>query len=360
MSGHRKTILVTGGAGYVGSHTIVMLLTERYKVVVVDNLSNSVKGNGSLPESLERVQTITKCDIKFYESSLEDKDTLRTVFSENKIDAVIHFAALKAVGESCILPLTYYRNNVGGSVNLLEVMKEFHVKKIVFSSSATVYGDPQDLPIKEDHPTGQGCTNPYGRSKFFVEEILKDLWKSDEDWGIISLRYFNPVGAHHSGLIGEDPLDIPNNLMPYIAQVAVGKREYVSVYGSDYSTPDGTGVRDYIHIEDLASGHISALEKLLGKEPTPKGFHGWRAYNLGTGKGHSVLEVIAAFEKASKKSIKYTLTERRTGDVPASYADATRARDELGWTAKKTLFDMCADMWRWQSKNPSGFHRESS
>ncbi|XP_046385554.1 UDP-glucose 4-epimerase [Ischnura elegans] len=359
MTGHGKLILVTGGAGYVGSHTIVLLLTENYQVVVVDNLSNSVKGNGNLPESLERVQALTGCNVKYYDCSLEDKEALKRVFSENKIDAVIHFAALKAVGESCLIPLTYYRNNVGGSVNLLEVMKDFGVKKIVFSSSATVYGDPQYLPIKEDHPTGQGCTNPYGKTKFFVEEILKDLWKSDQEWGIILLRYFNPVGAHHSGLIGEDPLGIPNNLMPYIAQVAIGKRECLNVFGSDYETSDGTGVRDYIHIEDLASGHLSALGKLLGVGTTPQCYKGWRAYNLGTGEGHSVLEVISAFEKASQKTIKYKLVERRLGDVPASYADATRAREELEWTAKKNLLDMCSDMWRWQSKNPCGFHQES-
>lgn len=357
MSGLHFTILVTGGAGYVGSHTIVKLLTEGYKVVVVDNLVNSVKGNGNLPESLERVQSLTKCQIKYYEINLENCEGLRKVFRENKIDAVIHFAALKAVGESCHLPLTYYRNNVGGSVNLFEVMKEYNVKRIVFSSSATVYGTPQYLPIDENHPTGQGCTNPYGKTKYFVEEILKDLCKSDEEWKVISLRYFNPVGAHPSGLIGEDPLDTPNNLMPYIAQVAIGKREYVTVFGTDYDTPDGTGVRDYIHIEDLASGHIAALRKLLGNsEKSVKEENGWVAFNLGTGKGHSVLEVISAFEKASNKPIKYSKAGRRQGDIPSSYADAKKAREELGWSATKTLFNMCEDMWRWQSQNPNGFH----
>lgn len=344
-------VLVTGGAGYVGSHAVVDLLGNGYEVVVVDNLVNSFKGkNESLPESLKRIEKLTGKKVKFYEENLLNKEALSNIFDENKISCVIHFAALKAVSESCQIPLVYYSNNITGSISLLEVMKAHGVTKLVYSSSSTVYGTPQFLPLTEDHPTGQGCTNPYGKSKYFVEEILKDLCASDKSWNVISLRYFNPVGAHESGIIGEDPAGIPNNLMPYIAQVAIGRRPQLQVFGGDYDTHDGTGVRDYIHILDLAAGHISALKKL--EEP---GFSGFKAYNLGTGKGNSVLEVVAAFKKASGQEIKYKIVGRREGDIATSYCDTTLAKNELGWEAKKNLDDMCVDMWRWQQKNPNGF-----
>ncbi|KAK4884932.1 hypothetical protein RN001_001203 [Aquatica leii] len=346
-----ESILVTGGAGYVGSHTIVELLNHGHSVIAIDNLVNAYALNDNhKPESLKRVEIITGKSITFYNIDITNRKALSNVFQMHKIQCVIHFAALKAVGESVQMPLMYYQNNIAGSSTLFQVMQDHNVKKIVFSSSATVYGTPQFLPITEEHPAGQGCTNPYGRTKFFVEEILKDVCISDPEWRVILLRYFNPVGAHESGLIGEDPSGIPNNLMPYIAQVAVGRREKVNVFGSDYETPDGTGVRDYIHITDLATGHVQALSKI--NEPN---FKGWEVYNLGTGKGYSVLEMIKAFSKSSQKEIKYELSERREGDVAASYADASKAKKELNWTATKDIDDMCFDTWKWQSANPNGY-----
>ncbi|KAK9703713.1 GDP-mannose 4,6 dehydratase [Popillia japonica] len=348
----RANILVTGGAGYVGSHTIVELLTNGYNVVAIDNLVNSYAVKDDKPESLKRVEKITGKTIIFYNVDIRDNTALQKLFQTHRFDCVIHFAALKAVGESVQIPLTYYQNNIAGSSTLFEVMKENGVKKVVFSSSATVYGIPQFLPITEEHPTGQGCTNPYGKTKYFVEEILKDVCTSDKEWSVILLRYFNPVGAHESGDIGEDPTGIPNNLMPYLAQVAVGRREKLHIFGNDYDTHDGTGIRDYIHITDLAIGHVQALEKLF--EPM---FRGCKAYNLGTGRGYSVLEMIDAFAKASGKKIHYEFTKRREGDVAASYADASLAKDELNWTATKDIHDMCKDTWNWQIKNPYGFQK---
>ncbi|KDR22270.1 UDP-glucose 4-epimerase isoform X3 [Zootermopsis nevadensis] len=342
MSG--ATVLVTGGAGYVGSHSVVQLLNQGFKVVVVDNLVNAS------PECLKRVEEITGKKVISVLVDLCNKDEVDKVFSKYKIDCVIHFAALKAVGESVSMPLTYYRNNVGGSVTLLEVMKAHNVKKIVYSSSATVYGTPQELPLTEDHPTGLGCTNPYGKSKYFVEEMLKDLVKSDETWSVISLRYFNPVGAHESGKIGEDPKGVPNNIMPYIAQVAVGRRKDLRVFGNDYNTLDGTGVRDYVHIQDLAVGHIAATNKILNPN-----FCGWKVYNLGTGSGLSVLQLVKAFEEASGQKIPCEVVGRRAGDIDASYADVSLAKKELHWEATRGVLDMCRDTWRWQSLNPNGY-----
>lgn len=333
-------ILVTGGAGYIGSHTCVELLDAGYEVVAMDNLCNSKE------TSLDRVEEITGKKVKFYKCDLLDKEGMRNIFSSEGISSVIHFAGLKAVGESNRVPLEYYKNNISGTVFLCEVMQEFGVKKLVFSSSATVYGDPHTVPIKEDFPLS--ATNPYGRSKLMIEEILTDLYKSDKAWDIALLRYFNPVGAHKSGRIGEDPNGIPNNLLPFIAQVAVGKLPELKVFGDDYNTPDGTGVRDYIHVVDLAVGHIKAIEKLEGNP-------GLVIYNLGTGKGYSVLEMVEAFKKASGREIPYKIVERRPGDIAACYADPSFARKELGWEAVKNIDDMCADMWRWQSQNPDGF-----
>lgn len=333
-------ILVTGGAGYIGSHTCVELLNEAYDVVVLDNLSNSSE------ESLNRVKTITGKSLKFYKADLLDNEAIQAVFNENRIDAVIHFAGLKAVGESVEMPLAYYHNNITGTLNLLEVMQEAGVKNIAFSSSATVYGDPAVLPIKEDFPLS--VTNPYGRTKLMIEDILKDLHHSDNDWNIALLRYFNPVGAHESGLIGEDPDGIPNNLIPCISQVAVGKLDQVHVYGDDYDTPDGSGVRDFIHVVDLALGHIKALPKLFSNP-------GVVIYNLGTGLGYSVFQMIQAFETACGKSISYRITDRRPGDIAACYADPSKAHADLGWQALRTLDDMCRDTWKWQKKNPAGF-----
>ena len=351
----RDIILVTGGAGYVGSHTIVELLNNGYSVVAIDNLVNAyIVSEEQKPESLKRVEKITGKTVPFFNIDITNKKALSYVFETYKINCVIHFAALKAVGESVQIPLKYYQNNIAGSSNLFQVMQEYDVKRLVFSSSATVYGTPQFLPISEDHPTGQGCTNPYGKSKYFVEEILKDVCTSDPEWRVILLRYFNPVGAHKSGLIGEDPSGIPNNLMPYIAQVAVGRREKLHVFGGDYDTPDGTGVRDYIHISDLAVGHIKALLKL-----NETNFRGCEIYNLGTGRGYSVLDMIKAFSKASQKEIKYEIGKRREGDIALAYADATKANKELNWTAKYDIDDMCLDTWRWQSKNPNGFQQVS-
>ncbi|SHF30296.1 UDP-glucose 4-epimerase [Marinitoga hydrogenitolerans DSM 16785] len=333
-------ILITGGAGYIGSHACVEFLNAGYEIVVLDNFSNSK------PEVLNRIKEITGKDFKFYEVDLLNKKGVEKIFDENKIEAVIHFAGLKAVGESVAIPLKYYHNNITGTLNLLEIMKEKNVKKIVFSSSATVYGNPEKVPITEDAPLS--ATNPYGRTKLFIEEILKDLYISDNEWSIALLRYFNPIGAHESGRIGEDPNGIPNNLMPYITQVAVGKREKLYVFGDDYNTHDGTGVRDYIHVVDLVIGHIKALEKIMNEV-------GVKVYNLGTGVGYSVLDVVKAFEEANNITIPYEITNRRPGDVDKIYADPTKALKELGWKAERNIVDMCRDSWNWQKNNPNGY-----
>lgn len=336
-------ILVTGGAGFIGSHTCVELLNNDYTVIVIDNLSNSSR------EALRRVEDMTGKTLTFYEADLLDKERVVNIFEKHDIDAVIHFAGYKAVGESVAKPLSYYKNNITSTLNLCEAMRKHGVFNIVFSSSATVYGDPKTVPITEDFPTS--AVNPYGRTKLFNEEIFRDLYVSDSQWNIALLRYFNPVGAHKSGRIGEDPNDIPNNLMPYISQVAVGKLKQLSVFGDDYDTPDGTGVRDYIHVVDLAMGHLKALEKL---EQDP----GIVTYNLGTGKGYSVLDVVNAFEKASGRDVPYQITGRRPGDAAACYADPTKAEKELNWTAGYDLEDMCRDVWRWQSRNPNGYESD--
>ena len=334
-------ILVTGGAGYIGSHTCLELLNQGHEVVVFDNLSNSSE------ESLRRVKKLTGKDIVFYKADMLDRDALEAIFEKEKIDAVIHFAGLKAVGESVAKPLEYYYNNITGTLVLCDVMRKHGVKKIIFSSSATVYGDPAFVPITEDCPKGQ-CTNPYGQTKSMLEQILTDIQKADPEWTVILLRYFNPVGAHESGMIGEDPAGIPNNLMPYITQVAIGRREKLSVFGNDYDTHDGTGVRDYIHVMDLADGHVKALKKF---EDTPAVY----IYNLGTGHGYSVLDMIHAFSRAVGKEIPYVIRPRRAGDIATCYADAAKAKKELGWEAKRGIDDMCADGWRWQSMNPNGY-----
>ncbi len=333
-------VLVTGGAGYIGSHTCVELLNAGYEIIVVDNLCNSKE------EALRRVKKITGKDLKFYKVDLLDREALEDVFANNQIDSVIHFAALKAVGESVRIPMQYYWNNITGTLTLLQVMEKFNVKKLVFSSSATVYGNPQKLPITEDAPLS--ATNPYGRTKLMIEDILRDLYNADNTWDIAILRYFNPVGAHISGLIGEDPNGIPNNLVPYISQVAVGKLDELKVYGNDYPTPDGTGVRDYIHVVDLALGHLKALEK-INTHP------GIVTYNLGTGRGYSVLEMVVAFEKASGRKIPYRIVDRRPGDIAACYADPSKAERELGWKAERGIDQMCEDAWRWQYNNPEGY-----
>jgi len=335
-------ILVTGGAGYIGSHTCVQLLDAGYEVSVLDNLDNSCE------ESLVRVKELTGKDFEFYKVDLLDYDAVNNIFENDKFDAVIHFAGLKAVGESCSIPLRYYHNNITGTLNLCDIMRKHGCKKLVFSSSATVYGDPHTVPIKEDFPLS--ATNPYGQTKLMIETILKDLYKSDSEWDIALLRYFNPVGAHPSGRIGEDPNGIPNNLIPYISQVAVGKLQCLSVYGDDYDTKDGTGVRDYIHVVDLANGHLKALEKISSKT-------GVVVYNLGTGTGYSVLDMVKAFEKACGKKINYKITDRRPGDIAACYADPTKAKNELGFIATHTLEDMCKDTWKWQEGNPNGYKK---
>ena len=327
-------ILVTGGAGYIGSHTVVELLNKNKEVVIVDNFSNSK------PEVLDKIRKITGKDFKFYEIDYMDRNALEKVFEENNIDSVINFAGYKAVGESVKEPIKYYMNNISGCLVVLDVMKKFNVKKFIFSSSATVYGDPEIIPITEECKTG-GTTNPYGTTKLFIEQILKDLYKSDNTWDICILRYFNPVGAHESGLIGEEPQGIPNNLMPYIVRVANGTLEQLSVFGNDYNTKDGTGVRDYIHVVDLAKGHIAALEK-LDKEQT-----GLYIYNLGTGTGYSVLDMVKAFEKATGKTVNYRIAPRRPGDIASCYANPKKAKEELGWEAEKNLDDMCKDSWRY-------------
>ncbi len=331
-------ILVTGGAGYIGSHTVLELLQDGHEVTVIDNLSNSKE------ESLRRVKKLTAKDLFFQRLDLSDRVSLKDLFSSEKIEAVIHFAGLKAVGESVSRPLDYYRNNVTGTLILLEEMAAAGVKKIVFSSSATVYGDPATVPIREDFPLGP--TNPYGRTKLMIEEILRDLGDAQPDWEITLLRYFNPIGAHPSGQIGEDPNGIPNNLLPFISQVAVGKRDHLRVFGDDYPTRDGTGVRDYIHVVDLAIGHLKALEN---SRP------GTEIYNLGTGLGYSVLEMITAFEQAAGRKIPYEIVERRPGDIAECYADPSRAKATLGWSAQRGIEEMCADAWRWQSGNPEGY-----
>jgi UDP-glucose 4-epimerase len=335
-------ILVTGGAGYIGSHTCIELINAGYKVVVVDNLCNS-----SL-ESLKRVEGIVDCNIPFHEVDVRDKQALTHVFEQYSIDGVIHFAGLKAVGESVEKPIEYYDTNVGGTFILAEVMREFDCKTLVFSSSATVYGDPHTVPIKEDFPLS--VTNPYGRSKLMIEEFLRDVFVADKNWRIALLRYFNPVGAHKSGLIGEDPNDIPNNLIPYISQVAVGKLEKLSVLGGDYETLDGKGVRDYIHVVDLAKGHVKALQVLKDKPQV-------LTVNLGTGKGYSVLDIVKAFERASDKSVPYQIVGRRPGDIAICYADPAYAIEILDWKAEHELDEMCEDAWRWQSQNPDGYLR---
>ena len=333
-------VLVTGGAGYIGSHTCIHLAEAGNRVTIIDNLSNSKE------ESIRRIRKITGTDIEFYKLDLLDAEALDELFGNNDFESVVHFAGLKAVGESVAKPLEYYHNNITGTLNLCKSMKKHKVRNIVFSSSATVYGDPQTVPITEDFPLS--ATNPYGRTKLMIEEILKDLHVSDGNWNISLLRYFNPVGAHASGLIGEDPNGIPNNLVPYISQVAAGKLEKLSVFGGDYPTRDGTGVRDYIHVEDLAAGHLKALDKL---EENP----GVVIYNLGTGRGYSVLEMIAAFERVSGRKIPYVITERRPGDIAECYADPTKAGRELNWTANMDIDAMCRDSWNWQQKNPNGY-----
>ncbi len=335
------SILVTGGAGYIGSHTCIEMINAGYDVVVVDNLDNSNR------ESLNRVEKIVGKPIKFYKNDVRDKDALRKIFSENKIEAVIHFAGLKAVGESVAKPIEYYDNNLISTIYLLEVMREYDVKKLVFSSSATVYGVAKEMPLKEGMPTG--AINPYGRTKLFIEEILRDLYVSDNSWGIAILRYFNPIGAHESGTIGEDPKGIPNNLMPYIAQVAVGRREQLHVFGNDYNTVDGTGVRDYIHVCDLAVGHVKAVDWALKNEKCDE-------FNLGTGNGTSVLQLKDAFQAASGVEIPFVIDPRRPGDPDEVYADASKALEVLGWKADRGVDEMCADTWNWQKNNPNGYN----
>ncbi len=360
------TILVTGGAGFIGSHTCVELLNQGYRIVVVDDLSNSNY------EALKRVKEITSAEderIVFYQCSILDRDYLETIFSTHEIDAIIHFAGFKAVGESTQKPLEYYWNNVAGSLVLFDVARKHSVKNVIFSSSATVYGDPEFIPITEDCPLHE-CTNPYGETKAMLERILTDFYKADPEWNIVLLRYFNPIGAHESGRIGEDPKGIPNNLLPYVAQVATGKLECINVFGNDYPTPDGTGVRDYIHVVDLARGHVQALEWMGGKvgtgaaigigsyqgEPQKDGTRaGVGIFNLGTGKGTSVLEVIHAFEKACGKTLPYVIQARRPGDIAENYAACNKAKEELGWVAEYDVDRMCQDAWRWQSNNPNGY-----
>lgn len=340
IGGILMAILVTGGAGYIGSHTCVELLNNDYEIIVVDNLSNSSV------ESINRVKELTGKQFKFYKEDLVDYGALNKIFEENTIEAVIHFAGLKAVGESVAKPLTYYHNNIISTLVLCEVMQKCNVKKLIFSSSATVYGIPETSPITEEFPLS--ATNPYGQTKLMIEQMMRDVAFADEEWSIALLRYFNPFGAHESGQIGEDPNGIPNNLMPYVTQVAVGKLKELSVFGNDYPTKDGTGIRDYIHVVDLANGHVKALEKVLGAT-------GVEAYNLGTGTGYSVLDMVEAFERVSDKKIPYKITERRPGDVAVCFADASKAKRELGWETKRELEEMCADSWKWQSNNKNGY-----
>lgn len=335
-------ILVTGGAGFIGSHTCVELLNAGYEIVVVDNYYNSN------PKSLERVKELTGKDFKTYECDIRDSEGMDKIFKENKIDAVIHFAGLKAVGESCQKPIEYYDNNIGGTLKLCDVMRNNGCKNIVFSSSATVYGMKNVSPLKETMKTG-GTTNPYGTTKYMIEIILEDIYKSDNEWNVTLLRYFNPIGAHESGRIGENPSGIPNNLMPYITQVAIGKRPFLSVYGNDYDTPDGTCIRDYIHVVDLADGHVKAVNNILD------GKKGVQIFNLGTGKGYSVLDIVKAFSKAYGKELPYKIAPRRPGDLAVCFSDPSKAKEVLGWEAKRGIDDMCRDSWNWQSKNPNGY-----
>ena len=335
------SILVTGGAGYIGSHTVVELQNAGYDVVVCDNLCNSSK------KSMERVEQITGKSVKFYLADILDAEALTKIFEENTIDSVIHFAGLKAVGESVAKPWEYYNNNITGTLVLVDVMKKFGCKNMIFSSSATVYGDPAFIPITEECPKGQ-CTNPYGWTKSMLEQVLTDIQKADNEWNIVLLRYFNPIGAHKSGLIGENPNGMPNNLMPYVTQVAVGKRPHLNVFGDDYDTHDGTGVRDYIHVVDLAKGHVAAVKKLTEKA-------GLKLYNLGTGNGYSVLDIVKNFEAATGVKIPYVITERRPGDIATCYSNADLALKELGWKAENGIKEMCEDSWRWQKMNPNGF-----
>ena len=336
------TILVTGGAGYIGSHTCVELLNAGYDVVIIDNLYNSNQ------KAVDRIEEITGKKVKFYPDDMMDRAAVKRVFDENKIDAVIHFAGLKAVGESVHKPIEYYRTNIGSTLNLTDEMRAHGCKNIIFSSSATVYGNPAEIPITENCPKGT-CTNPYGWTKWMQEQILTDIHTADPEWNVILLRYFNPIGAHKSGLIGEDPKGIPNNLLPYVAQVAIGKLPEINVFGNDYDTPDGTGVRDYIHVVDLARGHVKAIERFAKKD-------GVFICNLGTGHGYSVLDVIHAFEKACGKELPYVIRERRPGDIATCYSSPAKAEKELGWTAEFDLEDMCRDSWNWQQKNPNGYN----
>ena len=336
------TILVTGGAGYIGSHTCVELLNAGYDVVIIDNLYNSNQ------KAVDRIEEITGKKVKFYPDDMMDRAAVKRVFDENKIDVVIHFAGLKAVGESVHKPIEYYRTNIGSTLNLTDEMRAHGCKNIIFSSSATVYGDPAEIPITENCPKGT-CTNPYGWTKWMQEQILTDIHTADPEWNVILLRYFNPIGAHKSGLIGEDPKGIPNNLLPYVAQVAIGKLPEINVFGNDYDTPDGTGVRDYIHVVDLARGHVKAIERFAKKD-------GVFICNLGTGHGYSVLDVIHAFEKACGKELPYVIRERRPGDIATCYSSPAKAEKELGWTAEFDLEDMCRDSWNWQQNNPNGYN----
>ena len=335
------SILVTGGAGFIGSHTCVELLDVGYEVVVVDNLYNASR------KSMDRIEQITGKKPTFYEADILDREALNKIFEKEQIESVIHFAGLKAVGESVAKPIEYYYNNIAGTLVLCDVMRKHNVKNIVFSSSATVYGDPAFIPITEECPKGK-ITNPYGQTKGMLEQVLEDIHVSDPEWNVILLRYFNPIGAHKSGLIGEDPKGIPNNLVPYVAQVAIGKLKCLGVFGDDYDTHDGTGVRDYIHVVDLAKGHVAAIKKLEEKK-------GVLIYNLGTGKGYSVLDVVHAFEKACGKKIPYEVKPRRPGDIATCYADPAKAKAELGWEAENGIEEMCADSWKWQSMNPNGY-----
>ena len=335
-----KTILVTGGAGYIGSHTLIELINNNFEVVVIDNLANSSR------ESLRRVEQITGHEIPFIEADVRDQSALDDIFTTYDIDSVIHFAGLKAVGESVAKPLEYYDNNLVSTMVLLEVMREHNVKQLVFSSSATVYGNPSELPLRETSTVGVGLTNPYGKTKYMIEQIIQDYCAADPTFEATILRYFNPIGAHQSGQIGEDPNGIPNNLLPYVAQVAVGKLQSVGVFGDDYDTPDGTGVRDYIHVVDLARGHVAALQHMKA---------GANVYNLGTGSGTSVLEIIKAFSKACGRDLPYEIKPRRAGDIATCYADCSKAERELGWRAELSIEQACADSWRWQSQNPNGF-----
>lgn len=335
-------ILVTGGAGYIGSHTCVELLNEGYEVVIVDNLYNSNQ------KAVDRIEQITQKKVTFYQNDILDREALDQIFTKENVDAVIHFAGLKAVGESVRKPIGYYTNNIQGTLILTDVMRKHNVKNIIFSSSATVYGNPAMIPITEECPKGV-CTNPYGWTKWMLEQILTDIHTADPEWNVMLLRYFNPIGAHESGLIGEDPKGIPNNLLPYVAQVAIGKLECVGVFGDDYDTPDGTGVRDYIHVVDLAKGHVKALNKIKEKA-------GVKVYNLGTGNGYSVLDVIHAFEKACGHEIPYQIKPRREGDIATCYSKCDHAKEELGWQAQYNLDDMCASSWKWQTMNPNGYN----